>query len=225
MYSPAYKVKAEDIVFGRCETDQSGLSLVTPWGVRVRKVRILGTIVQKYVKEDGTYSFVNVDDGTGVVRVKAWRDDVRMLQPLGEGDIVDVIGRIRLNERDGEVYIVPDLILKVEDPNVELLRELEIIEERLRLLGSGVRPGEGKPSHKEMVVAALRQSDEGMTADEISRATGIPMDELEGIIRDLLAEGRIAEKTSAGSGWCDGGVRAASREGPPAGAEDSEGDI
>jgi len=193
MYSPAYKVKAEDLIFGKCESEESGISLVTPWGARVKKVRILGTVVNRYVKEDGSYAFISLDDGSGVVRVKAWREDVKMIEPFKEGDIVDVIGRVRLNERDGEVYIVPDLVIMVSDPNVELLRELEIIEERLKLLGSGMGPRKEGQTPRDAVIGVLMQG-EPMSVEEISRATGIPVDRVNDIIEELLAEGRIAEK-------------------------------
>lgn len=192
MYPAAYKVKVEDLIFGKYESsEESGSSLLTPWGVRVKKVRILGTVVGKYMKPDGTYAALSVDDGSGVIRVKAWREDVEMFKNIQEGDTVDIMGRVR--ERDGEVYLTPNLIKKVEDPNLELLRELEILEERLRMLRMGVKPG-AEPNHpKERILELIRGANRRMSAEEISKLVGIPTEEAERLLRELLAEGRIVE--------------------------------
>ncbi|MEM1689646.1 MAG: OB-fold nucleic acid binding domain-containing protein [Candidatus Hadarchaeales archaeon] len=191
MYFPAYKVKAEDLLFGKVEvSEESGLSLITPWGIKIKRARLLGTVVDKYVKTDGTYGVINVDDGSGVIRVKVWREDLKMIENIKEGDIVDVIGRIK--ERDGEVYITPDVIIKVTDPNFEILRELEILEERWRLLKSGKKPNE-EISLKERIVEVLRREKKRMGVEEISKLLEAPMDEIERLLRELLAEGKIVE--------------------------------
>jgi len=191
MYFPAYKVKAEDLLFGKVEvSEESGLSLITPWGIKIKRARLLGTVVDKYVKTDGTYGVINVDDGSGVIRVKVWREDLKMIENIKESDIVDVIGRIK--ERDGEVYITPDVIIKVTDPNFEILRELEILEERWRLLKSGKKPNE-EISLKERIVEVLRREKKRMGVEEISKLLEAPMDEIERLLRELLAEGKIVE--------------------------------
>ncbi|MEM2250817.1 MAG: OB-fold nucleic acid binding domain-containing protein [Candidatus Hadarchaeales archaeon] len=184
-------MKAEDLLFGKVEvSEESGLSLITPWGIKIKRARLLGTVVDKYVKTDGTYGVINVDDGSGVIRVKVWREDLKMIENIKEGDIVDVIGRIK--ERDGEVYITPDVIIKVTDPNFEILRELEILEERWRLLKSGKKPNE-EISLKERIVEVLRREKKRMGVEEISKLLEAPMDEIERLLRELLAEGKIVE--------------------------------
>lgn len=191
MYLPAYKVKAEDIIFGKFEvSEEAGPSLVTPWGIRIRKARLLGTVVDKYVKTDGTYGAISVDDGSGVVRVKVWREDLKIIENIERGDIVDVVGRVK--ERDGEVYITPDIIIKVTDPNFEVLRELEILEERWRLIRTGKKPNE-EISLKERIFETLKREKRKMVVEEISRLLETSADEIERFLRELLAEGRIIE--------------------------------
>lgn len=60
------------------------------------------------------------------------------LSGFNVGDLIDVIGRVR--EFEGEVYLVPDFIFRVEDSNWELVRELEILRARRLALAQGVRP-------------------------------------------------------------------------------------
>ena len=112
--------------------------LLTPWGERVTRVRVMGTVVDKFVRDDQNYANLRIDDGTETVSVRAWQDAVKELDLYKVGDTVDVIGRVR--EYSGEIYLTPELIIRVDDPNWELVRELEILTEKRRALKRGVRP-------------------------------------------------------------------------------------
>ncbi len=96
----------------------------TPLGEEVSRARILGTIVSKFTAEDGNYASLTVDDGTDTIRLKVFKT-VKPLDSFEIGDVVDVVGKIR--EYEGEIYIIPEFVRKVQDPNFELLRRLEIV--------------------------------------------------------------------------------------------------
>jgi RPA family protein len=98
----------------------------------------MGTVVEKFTREDQSYCTLRLDDGSSTISVRAWREDVPELTNLNLGDLLDLIGRVR--EYEGEVYLVPEVITRVEDPNWELVRELEIIRSRRQLLAQGKRP-------------------------------------------------------------------------------------
>jgi len=67
------------------------------------------------------------------------------------GDLIDVIGRVR--EYEGEVYLLPEVIARIEDPNWELVREMEVLRERRRLMAEGKRPrSEPKPEVRRLEV-------------------------------------------------------------------------
>lgn len=113
--------------------------LTTPFGLIVNRARVLGIIIEiKIFRQDQTegnmegtkkdYCYLVVDDGTETIRIKVWGDDINKykLPDLKIGDDVDIIGKIR-NFND-EIYIMPEIIRKISDPNLELLRELEKIE-------------------------------------------------------------------------------------------------
>ena len=143
---PAYKIKIEDLVKGQYTRSVEGAEpshLVTPWGQEISRARILGTVVDKYVSEDRSYAALRIDDGSETVRLKAWRQDVPSVEGINVGDLVDAAGRVR--EYGGEVYLTPDIVVKVEDPNWEVVRELEVLRSRGQLFVEGKRPQYKKP--------------------------------------------------------------------------------
>jgi hypothetical protein len=96
----------------------------TSLGEQVSRARVLGTVVAKFVGEEGRYAAVTIDDGSDTLRLKVFKT-TKPLDSLNVGDIVDVIGKIR--EYQGERYIIPEVVRKVDTPNFELLRRLELV--------------------------------------------------------------------------------------------------
>jgi RPA family protein len=96
----------------------------TGLGEQVSRARVLGTVVARFVAEDGKYAAVTLDDGSDTIRLKVFKT-TKPLDALNVGDIVDVIGKIR--EYEGERYIIPEVAKRVDDPNYEILRRLELV--------------------------------------------------------------------------------------------------
>jgi RPA family protein len=122
----AVRVRIVDIVSGEW-VKKEGMEpsyIVTPGKETVSRARIVGTIVGKFDSDDGNFSSVTVDDATGVIRVKLWKD-IGLLKSVKRGNLVSVIGKVR--EYDGEIYIVPELINNIT-PDEESLARLEVIE-------------------------------------------------------------------------------------------------
>jgi RPA family protein len=122
----AKKVRIWDIVNGEW-VKKGGTEpnyIKTRYGEIVARVRILATIVGKFVSKDKKFGSLTLDDGTDTVRIKFFKE-LEPMENLKIGDLIDVIGKIR--EYKGEIYIMPEIVRKVEDPNFELLRKLEII--------------------------------------------------------------------------------------------------
>lgn len=137
----AYKVKIEDLINGqfvRGNVPKEPSFLTTPWGKRVSRVRVMGTVVEKFVRDDQGYCTLRLDDGSGTITVRAWREGVPNIIDHQVGEIVDIIGRVR--EYAGEIYLVPEIISRVRDPNWEIVRELEILRDRKKALTEGWRP-------------------------------------------------------------------------------------
>lgn len=141
MRSTAYQLKIEDLVRGEYVRSPEATEpsyLLTPWGQRVPRARVMGTVVDKFIREDQGYAALHIDDGSETISLRAWREGVPEFNRFSVGDLVDVLGRVR--EFEGEIYLVPELILRVEDPNWELVRELDIIRFRREALSRGARP-------------------------------------------------------------------------------------
>lgn len=118
------KTRIKDITKGRYVV-QGGLNpnyVLTVMGQRLSRVRIAATVVDKFLSETGKFAAITVDDGTDTIRAKVF-NAVSMFDGIEVGDHADIIARIK--EYNGEIYIVPEIITKVE-PNFELLRELEL---------------------------------------------------------------------------------------------------
>jgi len=120
----AIKTKLKPITNGKYVT-QPGFEpnyIVTPLGMRLSRVRALVTVVDKFTSDTKKFSSITLDDGTDTIRAKAWNslilDDVEM------GDTIDIIGKVK--EYQGEVFLAPETLRKIDDNNWEILRELEI---------------------------------------------------------------------------------------------------
>ncbi len=127
----AFKVAVKDIVNGKfvkVEEEWQPSYLITPVGQRLSRIHIFGIVVNAYAPEGGEYAALTVDDGTAAVRLKAWREETGKLGEVTIGNFVDVVGRVR--EYNEEIYISPETVAIIDDPNFELMRKLEVVKER-----------------------------------------------------------------------------------------------
>lgn len=96
--------------------------LLTNLGRRLSRVRALGLIVDKFISSDEKYATLTLDDSTETIRCKVFVN-TKLFDGFGSGDLVDIFGKLR--EYNAEIYIMPEIITKV-DPNFETLRILEL---------------------------------------------------------------------------------------------------
>jgi RPA family protein len=103
--------------------------VVTPLGEKVSRVNIVGTVVDKFLSEDGRYAALTVDDGSGAIRIKAFGEDVKIFQKFFEdfktAGAVLAIGSVK--EYSGEIYVRAD-VLKKAGPGNEVFRRLELLD-------------------------------------------------------------------------------------------------
>lgn len=120
---PAYKVRIAAIARGKYVHNEGLVPkyVLSRDGRRLTRVRILATVVNRFVSHDRKFYSATLDDGTETIKAKAFSSLI--LEPFAIGDIIDLIGRVR--KYNEEIYIVPEAAWKA-DPNLELLRELEI---------------------------------------------------------------------------------------------------
>ena len=173
---PAAKVWIREILEGRFEDVSVGTVRYfrLPTGGSVVSVRVMGVVVDSYMSSDAGHARVVLEDGTGSISVRAWDQDVEMLvdpetgSPYPRGTVLDVVGRVR--EWRGERYVVPQLTVRVEDPNWILVRTLEILRERMRIAAAasvGEEVPEGEPSDVREAILKLLHEEGPLSEEQI----------------------------------------------------------
>lgn len=190
----AKKVRISDIVSGRWVKNE-GLEpsyIVTGFGEQVSRARVMATVVAKFLAEDGNFGSITLDDSTDTIRAKTFKT-VKPLEKVEIGEIVDLVGKVR--EYNGELYIIPESVFKVKDPNMELLRRLEI---QKAVRSANLKPAAAAQQQEETgkveetrkkVLGVIESSKAGATYNEILKAVDAPEPEIESIIDELLSEG------------------------------------
>ena len=128
---PAKKVRIFDVVNGKyfagSKEELKPSYVITSIGQKVSRVNLIATVIDKFVSEDQNYAAIRIDDGTEVIRTKAFKESVKLLEGIELGDLVTVIGKLK--EYNGEVYVNAEIVKKITDANFETLRKLEILNE------------------------------------------------------------------------------------------------
>ncbi|MBI4182062.1 MAG: hypothetical protein HY520_03795 [Candidatus Aenigmarchaeota archaeon] len=189
--SVARKVAVASVTRGTWEK-QEGMTasyVITPGGEQVARARILATVVGKFVAEDQLFASITLDDGTDTIRAKVFKTT----KPIGDlplGAIVDLIGKVK--EYNGELYLIPEVVQVVENPNLELLRELELL---AKGRAAGAAPAAPKNDLRPKLLQLIEQAKDGLTYDALIQQSGSPEQEVEQVVNDLLGEGICYEPT------------------------------
>ena len=132
---PAKKVRIFDIVNGKyfpgSKEELKPSYVTTALGQKISRVNLIVTVIDKFLSEDQNYATIRIDDGTETIRVKTFKEDVKLLEGIELGDLVTVIGKLK--EYNGEIYVNGEIVKKITDANFESLRKLEILNEVVEL--------------------------------------------------------------------------------------------
>ena len=126
------KARISDVVNGKF-IRKEGMEpsyVLTDIGQKISRVNLLGTVVDKFMSEDGNYSTITIDDDSDSIRVKAFKDDAKIFDNINTGDLVMIIGKVR--EYSDENYIIPEIVKKIADPNYESLHKLEVLKDLMK---------------------------------------------------------------------------------------------
>ncbi len=117
----AIRASISDIIEGEYGDDE-GPYVISPQGVEIRRVLLVGSIVDQ-VAGNNNYASITLDDGTGSIRAKAWGAEAEMLQNVNTNILALMIGKIR--EYENELYIQPEIVKPIDDPNILALHSYE----------------------------------------------------------------------------------------------------
>lgn len=175
MIEPAKKVRALDVVNGKFFLgDSKRIQLnyvITPLGQKVSRANLVGTVVDKFVSDDGRYSTLTIDDGSGAIRVKAFGKDIKTFDGIKPDNLVLIIGFVK--QYANEIYITADMVKKVE-LNYEALRRLEVLDNL---------------TMQKKIVEHIRQFAANVTRDEVKeymRKVGIDSEASEDMLDNVL---------------------------------------
>jgi len=172
-------------------------------GQKVSRVRLVATVVSKFVSEDGNYGSITLDDGTETIRIKAFGPDVFKVEAVSNGNLVTFVGKIK--EYNEEIYLTPEIIRKLDDPNwlivhsaslglpkVDLKQEikLEITSERAE---ETIKQEDQNISKRVLDTIRELSGNDGAPFDEIIEKSGLDSEEGKNVIIGLLKSGDIYE--------------------------------
>jgi RPA family protein len=195
----AKKVKISNIINGQW-VKKEGMEpsfVKSQSGNEIARARIMGTVVSKFVAEDGNFASITVDDSTETIRAKTFKS-VKPLDTVEIGDLVDLVGKTR--EYNGEIYIIPEIVTKVTDPNLELLRKLEVGKVVRGKPVDSVSEEEPEKSDdsedlRKEILKMVEESGTGISFTQLIKKSSAPEEQAESIINELLAEGICYEPT------------------------------
>ena len=120
----AIRASVSDIVNGKYG-EENGPYVISPYGVELRRIALVGFITEQRSGEgkQGKYAYITIDDGTAAIKAWAWDIHVESLDKIEKSILALIIGKVKAF-RD-EVYIAPEIIRKLEDPNFITLHMLE----------------------------------------------------------------------------------------------------
>lgn len=173
-------------------------------GKEISRVNIITSVIQKYENDDSNYASLTVEDGSDTIRVKIWGEDIKLIKNIEVGDLILLIGRVRnYNE---EIYINPELIKKVDNPNWFLVRKLELLKEygepekktginQLNFeRNEEINPDNSYIKRQNILnVIERSSSEEGVDKEKIILESNCNKEEADRIIEELLKEGQIYE--------------------------------
>ena len=210
----AYKMWIGDLIISKFEKIEGDMPLnyIQFRDNKVSRVNIIASVIFKFENDDKSYSTVTLDDGTGNLRLKAWREDSSVLGNLSIGDLVLVIGKPRTF--NNEIYVVPEIVRVLNDLNwlevrkIELVKDVgnfegeikkvvdvepDVVDGQQKVVEEDVISEEPTESSRARIINLVEKnsSEEGAEINDIMLKSGLEENECKSIINDLLKEGEV----------------------------------
>jgi RPA family protein len=195
----AVRASISDITNGTF-SDDNGPHVVSPFGVELRRVVLVGFVVGKIYRDGDDsgkkrYESITVDDGTETIGVKVWgEEDANILEGVKESILALVIGKVRMYNE--EVYIMPEIVRELTDPNYMSLHLMERYKAILNR--SGVSLPDTMEQQQELLTTTPSPTVSGKLANDIiayvrleAPPEGIP---LKDIVAYFEKKGQDSEK-------------------------------
>lgn len=208
----AYKVWISDLINGNYikEAGEWDPNYLLVKNKKISRVNIIASVVMKYQNETNTYVSIVLDDSSETIRLKTWKQDISLLNNINIGDTVLIVGRPKFY--NNEIYIVPEIVKKLENQDWLLLRKLELTKEYGKPVKTEriIQDVDEKPiaksgeealidepieitSNRQKVLDIISKNEEGIAINEIFQKSFLDSKETENLVNQLLREGEIFE--------------------------------
>jgi len=206
----AYKLWISDIVNSKINKAQSELEFdnFLIRNKKVSRVNLIATITQKYQSEDKNYVALTIDDGSGMIRIKSWREDTQLIEDFNIGDSIIVIGKLRTYNEEN--YLTPEIVRLIKNLKWQTLRKLELTKEYGTSPPTMPKPQqdtheikqdiveetiEDFPTHnsRQLIFDIITKynSENGVDLSKVIEESKLTESEADSIIQELLKEGEI----------------------------------
>lgn len=183
----AYKLKIGDILKSKPIMNEGKFLHLELGDKKVIRVNVIANVVDKFsIEGEKKYATLTLDDASGQIRLKAFGDDIAILQQSVQGDTVQVIGNVR--EYNSELYILPEIVKKI-DPRWLLVRKLEMQKLRKDM------PLQTNAPLRDTLLQKIKDSEKngGIDVDEIIMNTEASPDLINQELKKLQEDGSIYE--------------------------------
>jgi RecG-like helicase len=170
----------------------------------ISRVNVIATVVETFVNQEQTLASITLDDGSGSLRVRAFKEEIKILTNVSMGDLVMVIGKIK--EYNNERYILPEIVKPLTNAAWGRLRRLELLktfgEPPAQLTPPSpsveVQPAvytqtivEPSSEFYEQVRKAIEQSESGISPEALSANLNLSKEQINNTLLDLMKNNEI----------------------------------
>ena len=171
----AFKLRVGDIFAGKPIFEGEKFSHLSLGAKKIVRVNVVGNIIERFDNDgERRFSVLNLDDGSGQLKLRIFSDDVDRFKNHTKGETVVVIGLLR--NFNNELYVTPEIMREL-DPRYLLVRKLEL--EKQRSTAADPIPKEEILAVKDRILGKIKNS-EGFG--------GIDLDRLITELRDISPE-------------------------------------
>ena len=178
--------------------------------IQITRVNLIGNVVETFTSEDKSHASVTIDDGSSTIRVKSFKDDIKIINELSLGDLIMVIGKIK--EYNDEVYILPEIVKKLTNLIWGKVRRLELLKHVGEPPSVVIRPvrtekpiedapvlpavqiqtiPEPSSEISQQILSSIGKSEDGISVDNILISLHLTREEVEKSILELLKNNDI----------------------------------
>lgn len=189
----AYKLRIKDILSNEFVSRDGESDYVLVNDQQVSRVRVMATIVNRFINDERKSGSLIIDDGSEVISLRGWEDQFHMIDKTVIGQLIDIVARVR--EYNDQVYLVPEIIKKAS-PDWFVLRKLEYDNHKGPV--KTAKPETKKPKEKDdglkdKVFKKIKQGGgKGVKMDELIKVCG-DKNTCKGVLKELLEDDMIFE--------------------------------